>query len=107
MLGLCKFVGVGIGHDLIVRAIRETTGLELNSAEIVATVRRAYLRGLALERRQGFSDAEYTLPSQVMTDPNPKVTLPSFITEEFLAELRQKVWSVFLPEMAGLLPAKE
>ena len=107
MLGLCKFVGVGIGHDLIVRAIRETTGLELSSAEIVATVRRAYLRGLALERRQGYSDAEYTLPSQVMTDPNPKVTLPSFITEEFLAQLRHKVWSIFLPEMAGLLPAKE
>ena len=27
MIGLCKFVGVGMGHDLIVRAIREATGL--------------------------------------------------------------------------------
>jgi len=106
MIGLCKFVGVGIGHDLIVRALREAAGLEIASQEIVASVRRAYLRGLALELRQGFhEDEEYTLPSQVMDNPNPAVTLPSFITREFLAELRQRVWGVFKPEMEGLLPA--
>ena len=104
MLGLCKFVGVGMGHDLIIRAIREATGLDFTSAEIVAAVRRAYLRGLALELRQGFEDVEYTLPSQVMDNPNSNVTLPHFITDEFIAQLKQKVWSVFLPEMAGLLP---
>jgi len=106
MVGLCKFVGVGIGHDLIVTGIRETTGLQISSEQVVAAVRRAYLRGLALELRQGYSDEEYTLPSQVLASPNPKITLPSFITEEFLAQLREKVWSVFLPEMEGLLPDK-
>jgi aldehyde:ferredoxin oxidoreductase len=104
MLGLCKFVGVGMGHDLIARAIKEATGLEITPGEIVAAVRRAYLRGLALELRQGFEDMEYTLPSHVMASPNPNVTLPNFITTEFLVQLKQKVWSVFLPEMAGLLP---
>lgn len=104
MIGLCKFVGVGMGHDLIANAIREATGLEITSAEIVAAVRRAYLRGLALELRQGFAPEEYTLPSQVMESPNPNVALPNFITEQFLEELRQKVWSVFRPEMEGLLP---
>lgn len=107
MIGLCKFVGVGMGHELIVRAIREATGLEVGSAEIVASVRRAYLRGLSLELRQGFEAGEYTLPSQVLDDPNPEVTLPNFITHEFLDELRQKVWAVFLPEMEGVLPQKE
>ena len=107
MIGLCKFVGVGIGHDLIVNGIREAVGLELTSAEIVAAVRRAYLRGLALELRQGFAEDEYTLPSQVLEDPNPNLTLPNFIDGEFLEQLRQRVWSVFLPEMAGLLPARE
>lgn len=106
MIGLCKFVGVGMGHDLITRAIREATGLEISSAEIVAAVRRAFLRGLALELRQGFAESEYTLPSQVLEDPNPNLTLPHFIDEEFLEQLRQRVWSVFLPEMEGLLPAK-
>jgi len=107
MLGLCKFVGVGMGHELIVRAIREATGLEFSSEEIVAAVRRAYLRGLALELRQGFEDADYTLPSQVIDNPNSNVTLPNFITAEFLAQLKQKVWAVFLPEMEGLLPERE
>lgn len=107
MIGLCKFVGVGIGHDLIIRAIREAVGLEITSEEIAAAVRRAYLRGLALELRQGFEEGEYTLPSQVFDDPNPNVTLPTFITAEFLDQLRQKVWAVFLPEMEGLLPVKE
>ena len=104
MLGLCKFVGVGMGHDLIVRAIREATGLEIVSQEIMAAVRRAYLRGLALELRQGFEDGEYTLPSQVLDSPNPNVTLPNFITADFISQLKQRVWSVFLPEMEGLLP---
>lgn len=108
MIGLCKFVGVGIGHDIIVRALREAAGLEIASEEIVASVRRAYLRGLALELRQGFhEEEEYTLPSQVMDDPNPEVTLPKFITHEFLAGLRQRVWGVFKPEMEGLLPVAE
>ena len=104
MIGLCKFVSVGIGQDLISRAIREATGLEVTSEVIVAAVRRAYLRGLALELRQGYTDEEYTLPSQVFERPNSKVTLPSFITPEYFAELKQRVWAVFRGEMEGLLP---
>lgn len=104
MLGLCKFVGVGMGHDLISRAIREAAGLEFTSPEIVAAVRRAFLRGVALELRQGFGDAEYNLPSQIYDSPNPNITLPNFITAEYIDELKQKVWSVFLPEIEGLLP---
>jgi aldehyde:ferredoxin oxidoreductase len=104
MIGLCKFVGVGMGHELIARAIREATGLEVSSEEIVAAVRRAYLRGLALELRQGYRDDEYTLPGQVFASPNPQVTLPQFVTVEFLEQLKQKVWAVFNREMAGLLP---
>jgi aldehyde:ferredoxin oxidoreductase len=44
MIGLCKFVGVGMGHELVSQAIREATGLEVTSEEIVRAVRRAYLR---------------------------------------------------------------
>jgi aldehyde:ferredoxin oxidoreductase len=104
MLGLCKFVGAGMGHELIARGIKEATGLDIASTEIVAAVRRTYLRGLALELRQGFSDEEYTLPAQVFESPNPHVTLPKFITPEFLRQLKDTVWRVFKPEMAGLLP---
>jgi hypothetical protein len=51
------------------------------------------------------NERESILPSQVIDDLNLKVTLSAFITAEFLDHLRHKVWSVFLPEMAGLLPA--
>ena len=104
MIGLCKFVGVGMGHELISRAIREATGLEVTPDEIVAAVRRAYLRGLALELRQGYEDEEYTLPSQVFDNPNTQVTLPAFITPEFFAQMKQKIWEIFNAEMEGLLP---
>lgn len=104
MIGLCKFVGVGIGHELIARAIREATGLEIDSGEIVAAVRRAYLRGLALELRQGFTENDYALPAQVLDSPNAAVTLPAFITTGFMEQLRQRVWAVFRPEMEGLIP---
>ena len=103
MLGLCKFVGAGMGHELIAKGIKEATGLDIPSADIIAAVRRTYLRGLALELRQGFSDDEYTLPAQIFEDPNPNVTLPKFITPEFMRQLKEKVWSTFKPEMADLL----
>jgi aldehyde:ferredoxin oxidoreductase len=93
-----------MGHELIVRAIREATGLEIGSEEIVAAVRRAYLRGLALELRQGFEESDYTLPDQVLDNPNPAITLPAFITAGFMEQLRQRVWAIFRPEMEGLLP---
>jgi len=104
MIGLCKFVGVGMGHDLIARAIHEATGLNVTSGEIAAAVRRAYLRGLALELRQGYEDEEYTLPAQVFDNPNPAVTLPAFITQEFFAQMKQRIWEIFKAEMKGLLP---
>ncbi len=104
MLGLCKFVGVGMGHELISRAIHEATGLKVSSEEIVATVRRAYLRGLALELRQGYEDDDYTLPGQVFDNPNPNVTLPAFITKDFFAQMKKRVWAVFNAEMDRLLP---
>lgn len=104
LIGLCKFVGLGMAHEFVPRAIQAATGLEIPSEEVVAAVRRAYLRGLALELRQGFSDDEFTLPSQVFDDPNPNVKLPHFVTRDYFSALKTRVWEVFTPEMEGLLP---
>ena len=102
MIGLCKFVGVPIDHPLIVRAVKEATGLEVTSEELNAAVRRAFLLGLALERRQGYEKSEYVLPSMVFDQPNPNVKLPKFITREFFAALQERVWSVFDAELPKL-----
>ncbi len=102
MIGLCKFVGVPIDHPLIVRAVKEATGLDVTSEELNAAVRRAFLLGLALERRQGYEKSEYVLPSMVFDQPNPNVKLPKFITREFFAALQERVWSVFDAELPKL-----
>jgi aldehyde:ferredoxin oxidoreductase len=105
MIGLCKFIGVGINHRLVTDAIKESTGLEISQIEISASVRRAFMLGLALERKQGYSKEEYTLPSQVFEQKNHNVKLPHLITPEFFAELSEKVWNVFEKEMPQLSPS--
>ena len=102
MIGLCKFVGVGINHQLIVDAVKAATGLEVTAGDLTAAVRRAFMLGLALERKQGYSDAEYALPSLVFDKPNPNIKLPRFVTPEFFAALKERVWEVFEKEMPKL-----
>ncbi|HWQ10865.1 MAG TPA: aldehyde ferredoxin oxidoreductase C-terminal domain-containing protein, partial [Holophaga sp.] len=103
-IGLCKFTGVWINNEVIARAVRAVTGLELGPEDLEAAVRRVYLRGLALELRQGYADDEYTLPAQVFENPNANVRLPALATPGFIKELKQRVWEIFTPEMASVLP---
>jgi aldehyde:ferredoxin oxidoreductase len=100
LLGSCKFAGMN--HKMALTALKEATGLEVSQEELLGAVRRAFLRGLVLEQRQGYEDAEYTLPAQVFEDPNPHLGVPSFITPEFFSELKRRVWAVFRPEMERL-----
>jgi aldehyde:ferredoxin oxidoreductase len=101
-IGLCKFTGIWINNEVIARAVQAATGLAIGTAELEQAVRRIYLRGLALELRQGYTDAEYTLPAQVFQDPNPAVKLPAFVTPEFIGNLKQRVWEAFSPELEAL-----
>lgn len=102
MIGLCKFVGVGIDHPLVAAALKAATGLEVGPGDLAAAVRRAFLLGLALERKQGYVKAEYTLPARVFQDPDAGLKLPRLVTPEFFAELCDRVWSVFEEEMPQL-----
>jgi aldehyde:ferredoxin oxidoreductase len=100
LLGSCKFAGMN--HKMALTALKEATGLEIAQEELLAAVRRAFLRGLVLEQRQGYTDDEYTLPAQVFESPNPNLGTPNFITPEFFRELKERVWAVFRPEMDAL-----
>ena len=53
-------------------------------------IRRSYLRGYALERAQGFGEADYDMPADVHKKIEP-MQLPYFNTPEFFAELKGKV----------------
>ncbi len=100
LIGLCKFST--INHKMALDSIKHATGMEVSQEELLKAVRKTYLRGLALERKQGYGDSDYTLPAQVFESPNPAVTTPAFVTPEFFAELKTRVWAVFDKEIAAL-----
>jgi len=109
MIGLCKFFDIakGISTQMVVDCLASEFGLKVSIEELRASVRRAFLRGLALELRQGYTKAEYCLPAEVHQNPNPHIKLPNITSPEFIAELEKRVWAVFEPELEGLLAAPE
>jgi aldehyde:ferredoxin oxidoreductase len=100
LIGLCKFSGVS--PDNIAAAIKEEIGLEVTGQELIAATRRAFVRGLWLERRQGFERSDYVLPDEVFDRPNDKLGLPNFVTREFFAQLSERVWAIFDKEIAEI-----
>ena len=86
--GLCKFSM--ISPDLEVDAIHLLTGLDVSTDELLTAVDRTFLRGYACERRQGFVEADYTMPADAHK-PIEHSSIPQFNTEEFFAELRGRV----------------
>lgn len=105
MIGLCKFFDIakGICTQMVVDCLKSEFDLEVSTADLRAAVRRAFLRGLALELRQGYTKGEFCLPAEVFEDPNPNIRLPNITRPEFIAQLEKRVWEVFEPELTGLL----
>jgi aldehyde:ferredoxin oxidoreductase len=99
LLGVCKFAGMS--HKQALDSLK-SIGLEITQEQLLAATRRSYLRGLALERKQGYEDSDYALPAQVFENPNPNLKTPNFVTPEFFRELKTKVWAVFDKELAAL-----
>ena len=93
LLGLCKFAGVTADH--VVEGVKQEVGFEMTSAELLAAVRRSFVRALWLERKQGYDRSDYTLPSEVFDRPNPNLGVPPFVTREFFSQLSDRVWAVF------------
>jgi aldehyde:ferredoxin oxidoreductase len=100
LIGLCKFSG--LNSEGALNALKHEVGIEVSPNDLRGAVRRAFVRGLWLERKQGYERADYTLPSEVFDRPNPNLGIPPFITREFFAELSDRVWSVFDPEIAAI-----
>ncbi len=105
MIGLCKFFDIakGIATPMVVSCLKSEFGFEVTTEALAAAVRRAFLLGLALELRQGYTRAEYALPAEVYEAPNPHIKLPRIATPEFFAELEKRVWAAFDPELEALL----
>ncbi len=104
MIGLCKFFDIakGIGTQMVVDCLQSEFGFAVSTEELRAAVRRAFLRGLALELRQGYTRAEFRIPAEVTEQPNPHIKLPNITSQEFLTELEKRVWEIFEPALEGL-----
>ena len=109
MIGLCKFFDItkGICTQMVVDCLKSEFDMDLTAEELAAAVRRAFLLGLALELRQGYEKSEFTLPAEVWERPNPNIKLPNITNPEFIAELQERVWAVFDPELEGVLSSYE
>ncbi len=106
LIGLCKFFDItqGIGTKMVAECLKSEFDLDVAPEKIKAAVRRSFLRAMALEFRQGYTKAEFSLPAEVARDPNPHIKVPNVSSPEFMKELSDKVWAVFDRELEGLLP---
>ncbi len=100
LIGVCKFAMLDV--EGAVQALELGAGLTIDPGELLAAVRRSFIRALWLERKQGYQKAEYTLPAQVSDNPNPALKAEHFVSREFLDELSSEVWAVFDKEIDAL-----
>ncbi len=100
LTGICKFSN--LDNQRLVSAIESLTGLTITEDEIRDAVRNAFIRGLWLEKKQGFNDSDYVLPEQSVTEKNEHLKVPLFLTPEYVEELKQRVFHEFEQEMEKL-----
>ena len=101
LIGVCKFSGMN--DQQLLDAIEAISGLKVEKPDLKRAVLRTQLRGLRMERQQGFTDADYDMPAEVH-EQYPQIELPHFNTKEFFGELKQKVNARFdeLMEAEGI-----
>ena len=100
LTGICKFAN--LDGERLVGAIKELTGLEISEEQLLTGVRNAFIRGLWLERKQGFSDSDYVLPEEIYKNPNRNIRTELFITPDYLTELKRRVFEKFNQEIDSL-----
>ncbi len=88
VIGICKFAGMS--NDDMATAICAETGLEMSGEDIERVVRRVFLRGYRLERRQGFTSEDYVMPAEAHKHYEA-IKLPYFNTPEFFSHMKQRV----------------
>lgn len=86
--GVCKFAG--LQNDMMSDAVEAIADLKCTPEILLQTVRRAFLRGYLLEKRQGFVDADYTMPAECH-EKHAHIQLPYINSPEFFGELKEKV----------------
>ena len=92
LLGICKFAGMSNAN--MAEAVTAFTGLEVSEETIAQAIMRTFLRGYRLEKLQGYTKEDYSLPQQAHRE-HTEIKLPYFNTPEFFSQLRDRVISKF------------
>ena len=92
MVGICKFAG--LGAPAVAAAVAELTGLDVTADSLRDMTVRTFLRGYRLEKLQGMTIDDYTLPGDALQE-YPNIELPHFVTSEFFSELQGRVTAIF------------
>lgn len=106
LIGTCKFAGVPNGN--VVDSLNDMYKLSLTEDNVNQAIRKSYLRGRLLEKKVGYTDEEYDIPGRVYERTNENVKMPSFITREFMDELKKRVernWDDLTEKEGIALPA--
>ncbi len=100
LTGICKFAN--LDNATLIDAIEHLTNLKITEEELRTAVRNSFIRGLWLEKKQGFEDSDYTLPADIFDNPNDKIKTELFVTSEYQKELKQRVFEKFDAEIEQL-----
>ncbi|MEZ6197428.1 MAG: aldehyde ferredoxin oxidoreductase C-terminal domain-containing protein [Planctomycetota bacterium] len=92
ILGVCKFSA--IPHPMMADAIRILTGLNVTAEDLEKVIRRTFLRGYKLEKKQGFVEADYNMPLEVHNE-YPQIELEHFNSKEFFDQVKTQVVAKF------------
>lgn len=106
LIGTCKFAGAP--NENVVDSLNDMFGVSLTEDNVNQAIRRSYLRGRLLEKKVGYTDEEYDVPARVYERANDNVKMPSFITREFMDELKKRTeanWDRLTEEEGIALPA--
>lgn len=79
--------------DQIAQAVESIFGVPFSTERVLEATYRAHMLGFALERKQGTSIDDYTLPEEIFAGER-KGDLPGahFLTKDLFAEIRERVF---------------
>ncbi len=101
LLGVCKFAMLDVEGAL--NALEIGADLKITEKELLSAVRQSFIHALWLERKQGYTREEYTVPAQIFDKPNLALKGEVFLTREFFDRLSDQVWEIFDKEIADLV----
>ena len=100
LTGMCKFANLDTPR--LLEVITHLTGLTITEEELRTAIRNSFIRGLWLERKQGFDDSDYTLPEDIFDNPNDRIKTELFVDREYQQELKRRVFARFDSEIDEL-----